>query len=355
MKECDIAFFDCVTEDVCSNCFFEMSSNSVDWAGVTQDTECSTVVSTLQKNNFCKSLTPANQVTFCKTFHSCVIFDDNKTSKNRTIDCDTLKECNWPGIHPSFVGDGVCHESYFDSCYNSAICNYDGGDCCIDTCKSGTYLECGSDGYACRDTTSPNCDPTLSLQCPPSSYKKTADDKDAPIPTCASDETLYRIVMYDSFGDGWEQTEMTITLISTSTTVFKGGLKSGSEGTVYICMAINPSCYNVKVMGGNWGREASWYIRGFSDGAPTIAAGGGSMDCTFPVMGDTSCANTCTGKSNVDPSIDDPNYKALIRMEKCIDEKCIIQLSECQNDLSCQKCFVQDIPDYCFSDRKSVV
>ena len=348
MQECDIAFFDCVTESVCSSCFFEMSTNLVDWAGVTQDTECSTVVKTLQTNNYCKSLTAANQATFCKTFHSCVVFDDGKTGKNRTVDCDALTECNWPGIHPSFIGDGVCHESYFDSCYNTAICNYDGGDCCKDTCKAGTYLECGSDGYACRDTRSPECDPTLSLQCPPSSYKKTSDDKFAPIPICASDETLYRIVMYDSFGDGWEQTEMTITSLSTTKAIYKGGLESGSEGTVYICMSINPTCYNVKVTGGNWGREASWYIKGFSEGAPSIAAGGGAMDCTFSVMGSTSCENTCTGKSNMNPS-SDPGYKDLKRISKCIEEKCIIQLSECQNDPTCQKCFIEEVPDFCFS------
>jgi hypothetical protein len=154
--------------------------------------------------------------------------------------------------------------------------------------------------------------------------------------------------MYDSFGDGWEQTEMTITSTSTSKEAFKGGLKSGSEGTVYICMSVNPTCYNVKVSGGNWGREASWFIAGYSEGAPAIANGGGAMNCTFPVMGSTSCTNTCSGKSNVDPT-SDPDYKDFKRMSKCIDEKCIIQLSECQKDKTCQSCFVEDIPDYCFS------
>jgi hypothetical protein len=350
LKECDIAFFECVLDDACGSCFFDMTTHSIDWAGVTQDTDCSTVVSTLQKKNFCTSLTTTNQATFCKTFHSCVVFDTSASSgKNRTIDCDTLDKCDWPGIHPSFIGDGVCHDSYFDSCYNTAICNFDGGDCCKDTCttKKGAYLECGSDGYSCRDPASKECNPTLSLKCPPSSYKKTADDTDLPIPNCKPNEALYRIVMLDSFGDGWEQTEMTITPQSSTTIVFKGGLKSGSEGTVYACLSADPQCYHVLVTGGNWGREASWYLRGFSEGAPAIASGGGAMDCTFPVSGAT-CANTCTGNSNVDPS-KDPNYKDFKSMTKCIDDKCMIQISECQNDLQCQKCFVESVPDYCFS------
>jgi hypothetical protein len=357
-NECDISFFECITEDACSNCFFEMSTNSIDWAGVTQQTVCSTVIQTLQKNNFCKSLTTSNQDKFCSTFQSCVIFDNggknspnnNNNNNNQTIDCSSLTECNWPGMHSSFIGDGVCHDGYHDSCYNAAICNYDGGDCCKDTCKTkpGAYLECGSDGYSCQDPNSSECDPTLSLKCPPSSYKKTSDDKDALIPTCTSDETLYRIVMLDSFGDGWEQTEMTVTEASTTKQVFKGGLKSGAEGTVYVCMSATPVCYNVIVSGGVWGREASWYVRGFSDGAPAIASGGGAMSCTFPVAGSSSCDNTCTGKSNIDPTRD-PKYKDFKTMTKCIEDKCLIQLSECQNDPSCQKCFVENIPEFCFS------
>ena len=348
MQECDIAFFDCVAQDVCSSCFFEMTTNAIDWTGVTQNTECSSVVATLQKNKYCKSLTESNQDAFCKTFHSCVVFDNRSSGKNRTVDCDALTECKWEGMHSSFIGDGVCHESYFDSCYNTAICNYDGGDCCKDTCKSGTYLSCGSDGYACRDPKSAECDPTFSLNCPPSSYKKTADDKVAPIPVCQPDETIYRIVMFDSFGDGWEKTQMTVTDTTTSKTIFLGGLESGSEGSVYVCMSINPTCYNVKVSGGNWGREASWYIKGFSEGSPSIAAGGGAMDCTFPVVGSTSCQNTCNGKSNMDPTLD-PNYKDLKKMNKCIDEKCMIPLSECNNDPKCFNCFVENVPDYCFN------
>jgi hypothetical protein len=346
--ECDLAFFDCIANNVCSDCFFEMSTNSIDWAGVTQNTDCSTVISTLQTNGYCKAVTLSNQDVFCKTFRSCVYFDDTPSS----LDCDSLTECNWPGIHTSFIGDGVCHDLFFNGCYNSAICNFDGGDCCKDTCKpkEGAYLECGSDGFSCRDPSSSECDPTLTLKCPPSSYKKPADNNDDVPPKCISGQSLYRILMYDSFGDGWEQTEMKIVdnALPASTPIFKGGLASGAEGTAYVCLSTTPTCYNVNVTGGNWGREASWFVRGYVEGSPAIASGSGAMNCTFNVAGSTLCENTCLGRSNADPS-NDPEYKDFKSMEKCIEDKCMIQVSACSADPTCLKCFQSSVPDYCFS------
>lgn len=357
--DCDIAFFDCLGSPECSDCFFQMKTNDIDWAGVTQNTQCATVVATLQASDHCTSLgTSANagQDLFCKTFHSCIVFDGADyygEDDEVVVDCDSLTECNWPGIHKSFVGDGVCHESYFGTCYNTAVCNYDGGDCCKDTCKTAkdAYLECGSDGYACRDPASSECDPTLSLKCPPSSYKKTNETNVMPV--CTKDQTLYRMVMYDSFGDGWEQTTITITPTSGATTgqqltpVFSGGLKEGAEGTVFLCLSLNAMCYHVDVTGGNWGREASWYVRGYAEGSPAIASGGGAMSCDFGVAGG-SCDNTCTGKSNRDPS-HDADYRDFKEMYKCIDEKCMLQASACRADAACLKCFNEEVPDYCFS------
>lgn len=349
--DCDVAFFDCLRSDECNECFNEMKTKDIDWAGVTQNTQCATIISTLQSSGSCTTLGPsknAAQDIFCQTFHACVIFDDSTNDDATPIDCGALTECDWHGIHKSFVGDGVCHDKYFNACYNTAICGYDGGDCCKDTCKDA-YLRCGSDDYTCRDPKSSECDPTLTLNCPPSSYKKTSDDTGT-VPACDKSEALYRLVMYDSFGDGWEQTEITITPTAqptNSTPVYKGGLKDGAEGTVYICLSLNSACYHVDVSGGNWGREASWYVRGSSEGSPAVASGGGAMKCDFSVAGGT-CDNTCTGKSNLDPS-KDTDYRDFKTMVKCIDEKCMLQSTACRSDKSCMKCFNEDVPDYCFS------
>ena len=41
------------------------------------------------------------------------------------IDCSSLTECKWDGIHEKFLGDGICNEDY-EGCYNTAVCGYDG-------------------------------------------------------------------------------------------------------------------------------------------------------------------------------------------------------------------------------------
>jgi hypothetical protein len=81
---------------------------------------------------------------------------------------------------PAYLGDGWCDK---EGGYNTAECNWDGGDCCESTCEANPY-ECGtSNGYDCKDpsTTSgspvtapaaapvaaPAAAPTVALSSPP--------------------------------------------------------------------------------------------------------------------------------------------------------------------------------------------
>jgi hypothetical protein len=53
--------------------------------------------------------------------------------------------------HPEWLGDGWCDDGLgYDPSYNSAICGYDHGDCCLQTCTSSQY-PCGHAGYLCMD------------------------------------------------------------------------------------------------------------------------------------------------------------------------------------------------------------
>jgi hypothetical protein len=363
--DCDQAFFDCMGYSDCTDCFLDMKTREMDWAGVSQNTKCSTVMQVLKQSNICKPLTSSNsneqaKHTFCRTFHSCIFYEDEENSwddddeddsdDHTRVDCNALKECDWPGIHKSFIGDGICHDQYYHACYNTAVCGYDGGDCCPDTCHKPefAYLDCGTDGYACRDPKSKKCDPTLTLICPADSYHGNSDNNTAP--TCFKNQTLYRIVMYDSFGDGWDDTNITITeklKQASSDPVFQGGLKKGAEGTAYMCLSAAPSCYHVETNGGMWGREASWFIRGYAEGSPPVANGGAPMSCDFSVAGG-ACNNTCNGRANIDPS-QDADYKDLKQIFQCIDDKCSIQANQCRQDEICKTCFQEDAPEYCYS------
>lgn len=357
---CDQAFFKCMPNDECLDCFSTLSEAEIDWATVTEETPCTDVIDFLIQKGYCSGLKNSNdaQDAFCAAFNACVPWyesknkPDNQAGDNSTdvkIDCSTLTECNWDGFKPFFIGDGICHENY-PGCYNTEICNYDGGDCCKDTCKDNTaFADCGHDGYACRNPKSPNCDSSLSSECP---GKDAGDDNkggNADDVDCASDETKYRLVMFDSFGDGWDLTKLSIHPQSDSSKViFSGGLSDGAQGTEYICLSSSPTCYQVNVGGGTWGNEVSWEVRPLVEGTKALADGGSPMDCTFSVAGE-SCERTCTGKSNVDPT-NDPEYKTYKELYTCIQEKCLIQVGVCMAEETCAPCFAEDSPDYCFAN-----
>jgi len=343
---CDEAFLQCLPNEDCVNCFIAMQSEGIDWASVTKNTPCSAVVDILTRAGKCYSLKNNQQATgvFCDTFDACVVFEDemdDETSEDY-VNCSELEECNWPGYHPSFIGDGVCHDN-MHGCYNTEICNWDGGDCCEDKCVGKSdYVECGHDGFACRDPNSEKCDPTLTTKCPNAANSGNDPDEIQ----CNYGESKYRLIMYDSFGDGWDTTKLKIT-DDTNKVVFEDGLAMGSQETRYICLATSAKCYDAVTSGGVWGIEVSWEVKPMSNGFPAIAGGGAPMDCNFAVGG-ASCPNTCTGRPNVDPTTD-PDYKDFKDMYNCIEDKCIIQLQHCESSPVCKQCFEEDAPDSCFT------
>jgi len=83
--------------------------------------------------------------------------------------------------NPSFVGDGWCDSLT----YNNANCNYDGGDCCSQTCKASWWNYCGINGYNCINplyaTSAPTSVPALSSN--PSSLPTAQSAVPTPIPT----------------------------------------------------------------------------------------------------------------------------------------------------------------------------
>lgn len=329
------------------------------------------------------------QDTFCTAFDACVIWDpdeeeakgvagatgsDSGATDEMKIDCLALTECAWEGMHEHFLGDGVCHDA-MPGCYNSKVCNYDGGDCCEDTCHypgetSGTtegdsYGDCGQEGYACRDPSSIDCKPTLALD-----YKEicahleegddmisiAVDDdhfkEDELLPDCGSSDLLYRLIQFDSWGDGWDATILTLKEHGTDTPIYQGGLTYGSQGTVHVCLTKSEAkCYHVTVENGVWGNEISWELRPLAGGAPVLAAGGSPSDCTVALAGTVDdCPNTCDS-TRPDTKIEDPNYKSYKTLESCIEKSCVIQVGSCSQDDSCAECMQESSPEYCFANE----
>ena len=195
------------------------------------------------------------------------------------------------------------------------------------------------------------CDPSLNVNC----NDLTPDNGGGNVTTCAEDQSPYRLVMYDSFGDGWDQTALKLTqklpTPSSDEAIFYGKMDDGFQDHVDLCLSRNPACYHVEVNGGIWGKEVSWEVKpGYNNAAaPPIAGGGAPMSCDFSVAGydADACPNTCTGRPNVNPT-DDPEYKEFKELTMCIHDSCPIQVGICENDSVCTGCF-QDTPqEYCF-------
>lgn len=55
-----------------------------------------------------------------------------------------------------YVGDGYCNWEHFGeySDANTVACNYDGGDCCEETCVGS---QCGLNGFVCLDPQYTTC------------------------------------------------------------------------------------------------------------------------------------------------------------------------------------------------------
>lgn len=349
---CDASFLGCLPNAKCIDCFATLELERIDWTGVTPDTQCSDVVSFLNDGGHCTKLAGDQGAiaAFCDTFDACVVWSEDDNDNNSPSDeegfvnCTALTECKWDGMKENWIGDGICHDN-MHGCYNTAICNYDGGDCCEDTCqdKGSEYKQCGQDGYTCRNPDSENCDSFYTSKCKTNGNdeKKRADEV-----TCQDSEQKYRLIMYDSFGDGWDKTTVTLRKSGTTKKIFEGSLQDGSEGTEYICLSKEPACYNAVTNGGTWGVEVSWEIKTMKEGSPAIVGSGAPSDCDFPVAGG-DCEKTCEGKPTTNPT-DDPDYKSFKELSNCIAEKCIIQLGACRADSVCEQCFVEDAPDYCY-------
>jgi len=380
-SSCDSALLQCLMSTACRSCFETMQANSVDWTNVVPDTPCQDVLGFLVAGGHCHEVRDGaltDQDTFCTTFDSCVVWDEEDATEaakaavdggvgaDDQIDCTALTECSWPGMHEHFLGDGVCHDA-MPGCYNSKACAYDGGDCCEDTCHypgaASFYGQCGDEGYPCRDPSSANCQPALAKVskefCANEDEEmdlKIFDDdefaEEETLPICGSSETLYRLVQYDSWGDGWDNTVLSFFENGDEANPkYQGGLTYGAQGTVHLCLAkMEPKCYHVKVENGVWGNEISWELRPLKAGAPVLAAGGSPTDCTVPVGGTLDgCTNTCADV-RPDTKIDDPNYLSYKNMEGCIEQKCLIQVGNCAQDTSCIECMAESAPDYCYAN-----
>ena len=214
-------------------------------------------------------------------------------------------------------------------------------------------MQCGSSGFSCIDPTSLHCDASF-LEDAPENYCPNAAPAPAPavMPTCATGESLYKVSLHDSWGDGWNEAALYLRdnsnhLLLTAT------LPTGSEGESFVCLT--SQCFSIEVAAGEWGNECSWDVK-LASGGNALASGGAPNNCEFPVGGNY-CANTCTGEVVPDQPIfgnddspDDPDQGEVVA---CITTSCVIQISSCAADfMNCAPCLYDSSQSFCPSNEK---
>lgn len=353
---CDAAFLDCASDVECNECYESLENEGVDWATVDPMTICSDVLALLQDGGYCKNIGKnklSNDI-FCDTFDACLsweLSDDDDMDETEDaeedegvdkdiLDCSALTTCHWDGMHVGFISDGTCQDF---ECYNTEVCNFDGGDCCEDKCQINVpfqYKKCGGEGYYCRDPSSAMCNTELKLthEC-----DKEKQEKPEKAPKCDDDESNFVLEMYDSWGDGWDQTSLTIYQGEEDVKiVYQGALTKGDHGKEPICLGTG--CFHAKTGGGVWGNEVAWEIHtGKRGGGIPLASGGAPMDCTFSI-GANVCENTCTGR--VANAFDQARL-SYDKLFQCISDKCMVPMGICRGDPDCVPCLQDETPSYC--------
>jgi hypothetical protein len=156
------------------------------------------------------------------------------------------------------VGGAVC------GCTDTGACNYDA----TATDEDGTceYVTCAG----CTDATSCN-------------YDSAATIEDG---SCCYDNCV-TINMNDSFGDGWNGANYTLTSVD-GTLIGSGTIVTGSSASDTYCLA--DGCYSIAVTEGSWPSEISWTVVGAFAG---IVSGGAGEVAIFNVGSGDQCVIGC--------------------------------------------------------------
>mmetsp|Transcript_17855 Transcript_17855/g.35650 ORF Transcript_17855/g.35650 Transcript_17855/m.35650 type:complete len:894 (+) Transcript_17855:145-2826(+) len=378
---CDVNMAKCISETNCYSCVGELIQKEVAFMGVTRATPCTTVLQYIKDAKLCPDLKATDKTpfdAFCEVFGACTKFEDEdeeddgdyyeNDADQDTIGCDELTECKWEGFREAYLGDGNC-DATREGCYNTAVCGFDGGDCCEDTCTPGVkggennhYDLCGTNGYRCADPKSDKCEKSFNDECPEAEAEagEDAEKKEEEVEPvkCSKGSSTYTVLQRSTW-DGWGNATISVDMISDgegkevddeedgSATAYSGGLQKGLEGTSDVCF--KDGCYKVKTTTAQWGNDISWEVK--STTGVMMAHGTANNECTFPIGGNM-CDNTCDKSMEETETGDHGNDEVDVeKFGMCMNEKCSVQLGICSNDaIHCSPCLGQIKQSYCYTN-----
>ena len=155
--------------------------------------------------------------------------------------------------------------------YDANAC-YDDGNCSYPT-------------FGCLDSTASNYN-----------VLATVDDG-----TCCY-SPLFTLLMNDTYGDGWNNNEFTLTSEDNMESYGPFTFNNGYSDEVSFCLP--NGCYSVNCDNGNWQEEVSWTLKDANDS--TILSGGSPFSqqlCVYSVI--YGCTNSIADNYNADANTDD--------------------------------------------------
>ena len=161
-----------------------------------------------------------------------------------------------------------------------------------------TDEECGP-AYGCMDASAVNYDASANIDDGSCLYPETGcmdtlalnfnpaaveDDGSCTYPIDCTDATAYSLMMYDSWGDGWNGVMFSVT--SNGEEVFASTLEGNvSEGSAAFCL--NDGCYMITLYGGSYQSEVSWDL--LSEDGEMVLSGGAPTELSLAVNFDGDC------------------------------------------------------------------
>ena len=151
---------------------------------------------------------------------------------------------------------------------------------CMDSLALNFNSEATSDDNSCMYPVE-GCMDTLALN-----YNENAvvDNGSCTYPIDCSDATAYNVMMYDSYGDGWNGNVFSVS--SNGQEVFSSTIEGfESEGSADFCL--NDGCYLITVDGGSYPTEVSWSL--ISEEGELLLSGSAPAEESLAVNFDGEC------------------------------------------------------------------
>jgi hypothetical protein len=117
-----------------------------------------------------------------------------------------------------------------------------------------------------------------------SNFDPAADCDDGSCVTCAAGELALQVLMFDTFGDGWNGATWFV-LDASGNTAATGTLADGTTGVSVSCLP--QGCYSFQVTNGAFPAEVSWEIRDIANNL--IGSGAAGATYGFSWAGATGC------------------------------------------------------------------